>query len=90
MSEKQKERITWWVEIIFKIGTPLGILLVGAGLNWLTANFAQREEFAKLAGRVDAIERLLIRMESREVADQQHGALLADHEGRIRALEKLR
>jgi hypothetical protein len=90
MSTAQRERIQWWVEIIFKVGTPLGIILVGAGLNWLTAHFAPRDEFAKLAARVDAIERLLIRMESREATDQQHGTMLADHEGRIRALEKLR
>jgi hypothetical protein len=68
--------------------TPAGILVVIA----LQSQFVSRSEFEaaseKLSGRVEKIEAVLIRMEANAETDKRHDILLADHEGRIRALER--
>ena len=68
--------------------TPAGILVVIA----LQSQFVSRTEFEaaseKLSGRVEKIEAVLIRMEANAETDKRHDILLADHEGRIRALER--
>ncbi len=57
----------------------------------LSSQFVSRSEFIatsdKFSGRIEAIERLLIRMESSQEKDRAHDALLADHESRLRTLE---
>jgi 1-deoxy-D-xylulose 5-phosphate reductoisomerase len=59
----------------------------------LSSQFVSRTEFMttsdKFSGRIDQIEKLLIRMESSAETDRRHDALLADHETRLRALEKM-
>jgi hypothetical protein len=42
----------------------------------------------KLSGRVEKIEAVLIRMEANAETDKRHDILLADHEGRLRAIER--
>jgi hypothetical protein len=68
--------------------TPAGILVVIV----LQSQFVSRSEFEaaseKLSGRVEKIEAVLIRMEANAETDKRHDILLADHEGRIRALER--
>jgi hypothetical protein len=68
--------------------TPAGILVVIA----LQSQFVSRTEFEaaseKLSGRVEKIEAVLIRMEANAETDKRHDILLADHEGRLRALER--
>jgi hypothetical protein len=68
--------------------TPAGILVVIA----LQSQFVSRSEFEaaseKLSGRVEKIEAVLIRMEANAETDKRHDLLLADHEGRLRALER--
>ena len=68
--------------------TPAGILVVIA----LQSQFVSRTEFEaaseKLSGRVEKIEAVLIRMEANAETDKRHDILLADHEGRIRGLER--
>jgi hypothetical protein len=68
--------------------TPAGILVVIV----LQSQFVSRTEFEaaseKLSGRVEKIEAVLIRMEANAETDKRHDILLADHEGRIRALER--
>jgi hypothetical protein len=68
--------------------TPAGILVVIV----LQSQFVSRTEFEaaseKLSGRVEKIEQVLIRMEANAETDKRHDILLADHEGRIRALER--
>jgi len=58
----------------------------------LSTQFVSRSEFIatseKFSGRVEAIEKLLIRMEASADVDKRHDAVIADHETRIRALEK--
>jgi hypothetical protein len=68
--------------------TPAGILVVIA----LQSQFVSRSEFEaaseKLSGRVEKIEAVLIRMEANAETDKRHDLLLADHEGRLRAIER--
>ncbi len=68
--------------------TPIGILVV----ILLQSQFVSRSEFEgaseKLSGRVEKIESVLIRMEANAETDKRHDNLLADHEGRIRGLER--
>ena len=58
----------------------------------LSSQFVSRSEFIatsdRFSGRIEQIEKLLIRMESSQEKDKQHDQLLADHEARIRAIEK--
>ena len=68
--------------------TPAGILVVIA----LQSQFVSRSEFEaaseKLSGRVEKIEAVLIRMEANAETDKRHDLVLADHEGRLRGLER--
>lgn len=68
--------------------TPAGIIVVIV----LQSQFVSRSEFEaaseKLSGRVEKIEAVLIRMEANAETDKRHDLLLADHEGRIRGLER--
>ena len=68
--------------------TPIGILVVII----LQSQFVSRSEFEsaseKLSGRVEKVEQLLIRMEANAETDKRHDILLADHEGRLRAIER--
>ena len=68
--------------------TPAGILVVIV----LQSQFVSRSEFEaaseKLSGRVEKIEAVLIRMEANAETDKRHDILLADHEGRLRAIER--
>jgi len=58
----------------------------------LSTQFVSRSEFIatseKFSGRIEAVERLLIRMESSQETDRRHDAQLSDHEARLRTLEK--
>ena len=58
----------------------------------LSTQFVSRTEFLatseKFSGRIEAIEKLLIRLESSQETDRRHDAILADHETRLRTLEK--
>lgn len=57
----------------------------------ISSKFVTREEYLatsdKFSGRIEAVEKLLIRMESSAETDKRHDAVLADHESRIRTLE---
>lgn len=68
--------------------TPAGILVVIV----LQSQFVSRSEFEtasqKLSGRVEKIEAVLIRMEANAETDRRHETILADHEGRLRTLER--
>jgi len=58
----------------------------------LSSQFVSRSEFIatseKFSGRIEAVEKLLIRMESSQETDRRHDAIIADHEARIRVVEK--
>jgi len=70
-------------DIMFKIGTPLGLLLVA----WMGSQFATKTEVKNLQGKVSDIEKVLaVMVESNRVNDRQDEDI-DDHESRIRKLE---
>ena len=71
------------LDIIFKIGTPIGLLLVA----WMGTQFATKGEVDNLQNKVSEIEKVLAAMvETNRVNDRQDKDIL-DHEARIRKLE---
>jgi hypothetical protein len=42
----------------------------------------------KFSGRIEAVEKLLIKMESQAEVDRHQNEILADHEARLRTQEK--
>ena len=73
---------------LLKLATPAGVVVMLV----LQSQFVTRAEFAKsqdlAEARLAKIEAVLIRMESGAETDKRHDNTLADHEGRIRALER--
>jgi len=70
-------------DIMFKIGTPLGLLLVA----WMGSQFATKSEVSDLKIKVSDIEKVLaVMVETNRVNDRQDD-ILDDHELRIRKLE---
>ena len=75
------ENINKTLDIALKLSAPIGV----AVMLYLQTQFVTRPEFMKAYERTDArltkIEELLIRME-------RHDKILADHEDRIRIVER--
>ena len=71
------------------MATPVGVVV----MLWMQSQFVTRAEFANSSERVDTrlskIETVLIRMEAGAESDKRHDALLADHETRIRTMERI-
>lgn len=76
------------LDTIVKLATPVGVI----AMLILQSQFVTRSEFAKSLELTDArlakIETVLIRMESGAETDKRHDATIADHENRIRTLER--
>lgn len=76
------------LDTIAKFATPIGVVI----MLILQSQFVTRAEFQKSLeltdGRLAKIEQVLIRMESGAETDKRHDATIADHEGRIRTLER--
>lgn len=76
-----------WLDIGLKALPAVAALVFLA----ISHSFVTRDEYLatsdKFSGRIEAIEKLLIRMESSAETDKRHDSALADHESRIRALE---
>ena len=76
------------LDIALKLSAPVGVVI----MLYLQTQFVTRPEFQRASERADArltkIEEVLIRMESAAEVDRRHDTLLADHEGRLRALER--
>ena len=76
-------RVHAFFDIMFKIGTPLGLVLVA----WMGSQFATKSEVDSLQGKVSEIEKVLaVMVESNRVNDRQDDDI-DDHEKRIRDLE---
>ena len=76
-------RVHAFFDIMFKIGTPLGLVLVA----WMGSQFATKNEVDDLKGKVSEIEKVLaVMVETNRVYDRQDQDI-EDHERRIRALE---
>lgn len=61
------------------------------GLYWFRGEFVPRSEYTKdqaqIASSLNAMEKVLIRMESKLEHDQRQDTTLADHETRLREVE---
>lgn len=70
--------------------TALKIATTGAllGVALLGTKFVTKEEFTAANTRIEKIEAVLIRMEANAETDKRHDLILADHEARLRTLEK--
>jgi hypothetical protein len=73
-----------YLEMLARIVTPVGVILLLA----LQTQFVTRSEFETANARLDKMEQVLIRMERGAEVDMRHDSILADHETRIRSLEK--
>jgi hypothetical protein len=78
----------------FDIGLKLLTVFALLSVAFLGTKFVSRDEFKEandvLSGRIGKIEEVLIRMEANYETDKRHDILLADHESRIRTIEKAR
>jgi hypothetical protein len=70
--------------------TFLKVATTGAliGVALLGTRFVTKEEFRDANARIEKMEAVLIRMEAQYETDRRHDSLLADHESRLRSLEK--
>jgi hypothetical protein len=82
------ETINRHLDIVLKLSAPAGVAI----MLYLQTQFVTRVEFSQTAERTDArlrkIEDVLIRMESAAEVDRRHDVALADHETRLRTLER--
>lgn len=82
------ENINRTIDIASKLSVPVGV----AVMLFLQSQFVTRSEFSKSQERTDMrltkIEEVLIRMEANAETDKRHDRQLADHEDRLRGLEK--
>ena len=73
-----------YFDIGLKVASTIALLAVAL----LGTKFVTKEEFRETNSRIEKIEAVLIRMEVNAETDKRHDNLLADHEARIRALER--
>jgi hypothetical protein len=78
------EDINKGIDVVAKLAAPIGVII----MIWLQSQFVTRVEFQKIDDRISKIEQVLIRMEANAEADKRHEIVLADHEQRIREIEK--
>lgn len=83
------ERLNTLIDVLVKLATPVGVII----MLYLQSQFVTRQEFVtaseKLDLRIQKIEEVLIRMEMRDEVDSLHSKQIADHEQRLRILEKI-
>jgi hypothetical protein len=73
-----------YFDVGLKIASTIALLAVAL----LGTKFVTKEEFRETNARIEKIEAVLIRMEVNAETDKRHDNVLADHEARIRALER--
>lgn len=76
-------RVHAFFDIMFKVGTPLGLALVA----WLGSQFATKGEVDELKTKVSEIEKILAVMVETNRVNERQDKTLADHEDRLRRLE---
>ena len=76
-----------WADFAFKALPAIAALI----FLMISSQFVTRGEYLatseKFSGRVESIEKLLIKMESQGEVDRHQNEILADHESRLRDLE---
>jgi hypothetical protein len=84
MTVPQRETLSRWVDLIFKVGTPLGF----AALFYLKGTFATHESVAKVADRIANVETALTLIIEQNKTNERQDKRIDDHETRLRALER--
>lgn len=84
MSEAQRQKVGWWVDLAFKLGTPLALL----ALFFLKSEFVTRDDFAVLADRLSKSETAILLISKENEINLRQDVRLDDHEQRIRVLER--
>ena len=84
MSNDTKAALSYWVDLTFKIGTPIGLV----ALFFLKGTFATHDEVATVADRVGRIETAMQVMVVQNQVNNRQDEQLRDHEGRIRTVEQ--
>jgi hypothetical protein len=72
----------------FDLGLKIATTFALVAVALLGTKFVTKEEFRDANTRIEKIEAVLIRMEVNAETDKRHDNLLADHEARIRTLER--
>jgi hypothetical protein len=67
-----------------KVASTLALVAVAM----LGSKFVTKEEFTATNARIEKMEAVLIRMEVNAESDNRHDLLLADHEARLRQIER--
>lgn len=84
MSNDTKATLNFWIDLLFKLGTPIGL----AALFFLKGTFASHDEVAAVGDRVSRIETAIQVMVVQNKVNDRQDDQLRDHEGRIRAAEQ--
>lgn len=83
MSDANREAIGRWVDLVFKIGTPLAL----AALFFLKSSFATKAELEAVSVQVRELQGAIAVMVEQNRTNERQDQKLADHESRIRVLE---
>ena len=84
MSDDQKESFIKWGDWIYRAILLSGLIV----LMFMNSRYTTKEEHQSLVSRMDNVERVLIKMEAYFEVQKRFENNLADHETRIRAVEK--
>jgi len=88
MSSEQREQLTWWVDLIFKMGTPLIMVVLAYSVMWMRSNFASSSDVAIALERIGKVETAILLMAKDNEVNARQDKLVFDHETRIRWLEE--
>jgi hypothetical protein len=86
MSDRTKESVRWWVDVVWKVGTPLGL----AALFYLKSQFASVDEMKAAEDRLTKIETAIQLLIKDNEQDQRQDQTLRDIENRLRLVERAR
>ncbi len=86
MSDKQREALTKWADLIYKIGVPLGL----AALFFLKSSFATKAELEAVASQVRELQSTLAVMVEQNRTNERQDKRIEDHEQRLRLVEARR
>jgi hypothetical protein len=85
MSNDTKNSIAWWIDTVWKLSVPLGIIAV----FYLKATFATGEDLRALSDRITKSETAILLLTEKQKDDIRQDDLIKDHEIRLRNLERV-
>lgn len=88
MTEPDKNELIRWIDVLFKLGTPVIIVLSSFIIYWLQAHYVPIETFGQNSERLSKLETAFMLMTKENEVNNRQEKSLADHETRIRVLEE--